>query len=59
MPLTREGFRQKILTDIDALLARTWVVTGDNRKLLQMARSIVASATEAELDRMMALYPGD
>jgi hypothetical protein len=55
--MTRDEFRAKLLRIVDGLLARTWVVTGENRLLLQMLRSVVLSATDGDLDRWQNLYP--
>lgn len=48
--MTNEVLRHKLITRIDALLARIFLVTGDDRKLLSAVRGYAVDMTDTELD---------
>lgn len=51
-----EEFRQKILAKMDDVLARTFLVRGDDRKMLSAFRDLVAAMDEATLQVLHGFY---
>jgi hypothetical protein len=54
--MTAEELRKKIMSRIDALLGRTFLVWGEDRALLSALRGYVASMPDAELDKVLTHY---
>jgi hypothetical protein len=57
MPLSPDELRQRLMTRIDALLARSWLVHGDDRELLTALRGYASTMTEADLARLLTYMP--
>lgn len=55
--MTPEELRQKLMGRIDALLARPFLVWGEDRALLTALRAYVSVATADELARVLAFMP--
>ncbi len=55
--MTAEELRQKLMSRIDALLARTFLVYGQDRLLLTALRAYVSVVSEDELKKILAYMP--
>lgn len=55
--MTVEEFRRSVLSLIDDALGRSWIVRGDNRRLLQALRTYIPTAPDAELEKLMLALP--
>lgn len=57
LPMTTEELRQKLMNRIDALLARTFMVYGEDRRLLSALRGYVAQMDASELEKVLVHLP--
>ncbi len=55
--MTNEGLRNMLMRRIDSLLARTFLVWGDDRALLSALRGYATAMSEADLDRLKSFFP--
>lgn len=55
--MTNEELRQKLITRIDALLARAFMVWGEDRELLTALRAYASVADDATLSKIASYMP--
>jgi hypothetical protein len=57
--MTNEALRQQLMNRIDTLLARPFLVWGDDRKLLTALRSYAAIMPDSEVTKLQQFMPSE